>query len=80
MFERVKGVLLQSHPNPRFVLLSEEIEGSNDVREVWYEFSVEVGKSCERSYGFDRSGGFPGSDSVQFLWVHLDLPLTNYHP
>ena len=80
MFECVKGVLLQSRPDPRFVLSSEEIEGGDNVREVWYEFSVEVGKSCEGSYGFDGSGGFPGSDSIQFLWVHLDLPLTNNHP
>ena len=33
---------------------------------------VEVGKFCERLYGFDGSGGFPGSNGVQFLWVHLD--------
>ena len=79
MFECVKGVLLQSHPNPGFVFLGEEIEGGDNVQEVWYEFLVEVGKSCERSYGFDGSGGFPGSDSVQFLWIHLDLPLTNNH-
>ena len=80
MFEHVKGILLQSHPNPRFILLSEEIEGGDDIREVQYEFSVEVGKSYEELYGFDGSGGFPGSDSVQFLWVHLDLPLTNNYP
>ena len=67
MFECVKGVLLQSRPNPGFVFLGEEIEGGDDVQEVRYEFSVEVGKSCERSYGFDGSGGFPGSDSIQFL-------------
>ena len=64
MFEHVKGILLQSRPNPRFILSSEEIEGGDNVREVWYEFLVEVGKSCERLYGFDGSGGFPGSDSV----------------
>ena len=80
MFECVKGILLQSRPNPRFILLSEEIEGSDNVQDVWYEFLVEVGKSCERLYGFDRSGGFPGSDSIQFLQVHLDLSLTNNHP
>ena len=80
MFERVEGVLLESRPNPGLVLLSEEIKGCNNVREVRYEFVVEVGKSCERSYGFDGSGGFPGSNGVQFLWVHLDFPLTNYHP
>ena len=80
MFECVKGVLLQSCPNPRFVLSSEEIEGGDNVLKVQYEFSVEVGKSCEGSYGFDRSGGFPGSDTIQFLWIHLNLPLTNNHP
>ena len=80
MFECFKGVLLQSHPDPGFILSSEEIEGGNNVQEVWYEFAVEVGKSCERLYGFDGSGGFPGSNGVQFLWVHLNFPLTNYHP
>ena len=71
---------MQSRPNPGFILLSEEIEGGDNIREVWYEFSVEVGKSYEELYGFNGSGEFPGSDSVQFLWVHLDLPLTNNHP
>ena len=80
MFKCVKGVLLQSRPDPGFILSSEEIEGGNDVQEVWYEFSVEVGKPCEGLYGFDRSGGFPGLDSIQLLWVHLDLLLTNNHP
>ena len=80
MFERVEGVLLQSHPNPGLVLSSEEIKGCDNIQEVRYEFVVEVGKSCERSYSFDGSGGFPGSTSIQFLWVHLDFPLTNYHP
>ena len=79
MFEYVKGILLQSRPNSGFILLSEEIEGGDDVQEVWYEFSVEVGKSCEGSYGLDRSGGFPESHGIQFLWVHLNLPLTNNH-
>ena len=67
MFECFKGVLLQSCPDPGFILSSEEIERGNDVQEVWYEFSVEVGKPCEGSYGFDGSGGIPGLDSVQFL-------------
>ena len=80
MFECFKGVLLQLHPDPGFVLSSEEIEGGDDVQEVWYEFSVEVGESCEGSYGFNGSRGIPGSDSIQFLWVHLNLPLTNNHP
>ena len=31
LFECVKGVLLQSHPDPGFVLSSEEIEGGDNV-------------------------------------------------
>ena len=58
MFECFKGVLLQSHPDPGFILSSEEIEGGNNVQEVWYEFSVEVGKSCKGSYGFNGRGRF----------------------
>ena len=36
---------------------------------VWYEFAVEVGKSCERSYGFDGSGGLPCSSTTTRTWT-----------
>ena len=31
LFKCVKGILLQSHPDPGFILSSEEIKGGNDV-------------------------------------------------
>ena len=80
MFECLKGILLESSPDPRFILSSEEVEKSNDVGEIWYKFSIEVGESGKGPYGFNRSGGIhPGSDSIKFLWVHLNFPLTDNH-
>ena len=59
--------MFESHPDPGFVLSSKEIEGSNNIGEIWYEFSIEVGESSEESYGFDGSGRIPGLDSIKFL-------------
>lgn len=78
MCECLKGVFLKLSPDPRLILSSEKVERGNNVGEVRYEFSVEVGKT-EGLYGFNKVGGFPRSDSVKLLWVHLNFSLTDNH-
>ena len=53
--------------------------GSNNVGEVGNEFLVEVGKTGEELYCFDRGRGVPGSDDIEFLWIHCNSSLTNNH-
>ena len=38
---------------------------------------VEVGKAKEQSYILDFGWGGPGSDSIEFDWVHGEL--TRFH-
>ena len=47
MFESFKGLLLKLHPDPGFSFASEQVEGGNNVGEVWYEFPIKVCKSSE---------------------------------
>ena len=47
MLETFKGMLLELGPDPRFSFACEQVEWSNNVREVWDEFPVKVGKSGE---------------------------------
>lgn len=41
IFKSFKGILLESGPSPRFILLDGGVEGSNDVEEVGNELSVQ---------------------------------------
>ena len=47
MFGLLEGLLLKPCPDPRFSLLSEQVKGSDNIREVWDEFPVKVRKSSE---------------------------------
>ena len=42
--EGIKSLLLEWSPVPRLVLSSEEIEGGDNMREVWDEFAIKI---CE---------------------------------
>ena len=53
MFEMFKGTLLELGPDPGFSFASEQVEESDNVREVWDELSVKVCKSGERPDSFD---------------------------
>ena len=79
MFEMFKGMLLELGPDPRFSFASEQVEWSDNVREVRDELPVKVCKSGERPDSFDRGGGFPFLYGFQLLSVHLDFSLTNDH-
>ena len=46
MFESFKGLMLKLCLGPRFSLASEQVEGGDNVGEVWNEFPV---KACEPS-------------------------------
>ena len=53
MLETFKSMLLELGPYPGFSLASEEVEGGDDVGEVWNEFPVEIGESSERPNSLD---------------------------
>ena len=47
MFEMFKRLLLELGPHPGFPFASEQVEGGNNVGEIWNEFPVEIGKFSE---------------------------------
>ena len=53
MFKMFKHLLLELGPHPWFPFVSEQVEGSDNVREVWDELPVKVCKSGERPDSFD---------------------------
>ena len=79
MFKVFERSLLELGPHPGFPFASEQVEGSNNVREVQDELPVKVCKSGERPDSFDQGGGFPFLYGFQLLPVHLDFSLTNDH-
>ena len=66
MCECLKGVFLKLSPDPRFIHSSEKVERGNNVGEVRYEFSVEVGKT-EGLYGFNKVGDFQDQIASSFF-------------
>ena len=79
MFEMFKGALLELGPDPGFSFASEQVEGSNNVREVQDEFPVKVCESSEQLDSFDQGRGFPFFYGLQLLPVHLNFSLTDDH-
>ena len=79
MFKALKCRLLELGPHPGFSFVSEQVEGSDNVREVWDELPVKVCKSGERLDSFDRGGRFPFLYGFQLFSIHLDFSLTNDH-
>ena len=53
MLEAFERLLLELGPHPGFPFASEQVEGGNNVGEVWDEFPVEIGKSGEWPNAFD---------------------------
>ena len=53
MFEAFECSLLELGPHPGFPFASEQVEGGNNVGEIWDEFPIEVGKSGERPNSLD---------------------------
>ena len=47
MFEMFKGALLKLSPGPGFSLSSEQVEGGDNVGEIWDKFPVKIGESSE---------------------------------
>ena len=47
MFEAFEHLLLELGPHPGFPFASKQVEGGNDVGEIWDEFPVEIGQSGE---------------------------------
>ena len=54
-------------------------DGGDNVGKVRDEFSVEVGKSKERTDALDRSGGLPVLNGGELGWIHAYITLTNDH-
>ena len=79
MFKALKCPLLELGPHPGFPFASEQLEGTDNVREVWDELPVKVCKSGERLDSFDQGGGSPFLYGFQLLPVHLDFSLTDDH-
>ena len=61
------------------VLLSEEVKWGDNMGEVRDKFAIEIRKSKERAYTFDRGRGFPFLNGREFDRVHLNLSLANDH-
>ena len=61
------------------VFLGKIKEGAGYSGIVWDEAAVEVGKAQEGSYFLDLSRSGPAGDSVEFDWVHGELPWFDYH-
>ena len=72
--------MLQFGPGPRVVFSGEEDNGCDDVVVVGNEFAIEVRKTEERAYSFDRGWGMPILDGDQFRQIHANETLTNNHP
>ena len=58
----VKGVLLESFPNPRLVLFGKERKGIDDVGVIKDELLIEICEAEKETDSFDRGGGFPCID------------------
>ena len=61
-------------------LLGEVKEGVSGVRVMRYKASVEICKSQEGSYIFDRQGGGPVCNPCYLDWVHGQGSGFDYHP
>ena len=53
MFEAFESILLKLSPDPGFSLMSKQVKGGDNVREIWNEFPVEVCKPGEQPDSFD---------------------------
>ena len=53
MFEAFEHLLLELGPHPGLPFASEQVEGGDNVREIWDEFPVEVGKPSEQLNSLD---------------------------
>ena len=62
------------------VLSSEENNGHDNVGVVGYKLAIEVHKSQEGAYSFDRRRRAPFLDGREFHRVHANEALTNVHP
>ena len=59
MTKVVKGMLLESSPNPRLVLFGKKCKGVDDVGVIRDELPIEICKTKEGTDSLDRGGGFP---------------------
>ena len=53
MLEAFERLLLELGPHLGFPFVSEQVEGGDNVGEIWDEFPVEIGKSGEQSNSLD---------------------------
>ena len=78
--QRVEGFLLGFSPRPRVVFSSKENNGCDDVGVVRDELAIEVCKTEEGAYSFDRGWRMPVFDGSEFFRVHVNKALTNNNP
>ena len=62
------------------VLFGEVEQGAGNFGVVGDELMIEVGKAKEGPYILDFSGGWPGSNAVEFYWVYGKLSRFHNHP
>ena len=62
MTKVVKGMLLESSPNPRLILFDKEHREIDDVGVIRDELPIEICKPKEGMDSFDKGGGFPCVD------------------
>ena len=79
-FQSVKGLLTSRGPISAIVLFCKVKEGKSDSGIVRDESMVEIGEAQEGLHVFDLGWGGPGSDVIEFDWVHGELTGSYNHP
>ena len=61
------------------IFASKKDNGGDDVGEVRNKFSIEVGKSEERTDALNRGWGLPIFNGGELGWIHAYITLPNDH-